>query len=121
MLVLSRKIQERIKIGPDIWITLVDIDRNKVRIGIEAPKDVIVTREELLPEGNVMATTCPRSEVLTITGALQGLLLLLPDEEVATIRVLQDCIENLACRCWVAENKAANRSTSFACGKRFDG
>lgn len=49
MLVLSRKVGEKILIGENIVVTLVEIDRGKVRIGIEAPKDVPVYREELLP------------------------------------------------------------------------
>lgn len=49
MLVLSRKRGERIHIGEDIVITVVDIDRGKVRIGVEAPRDVPVYRQELLP------------------------------------------------------------------------
>ncbi len=48
MLVLSRKLLEGIVIGTDIRITVVKVDRNHVRIGIEAPDDVIVVREELL-------------------------------------------------------------------------
>ena len=47
MLVLSRKKNERVIIG-DIAITIVKIDRNCVRLGIEAPDDVKVFREELL-------------------------------------------------------------------------
>lgn len=49
MLVLSRKRGERIHIGEDIVITVVDVDRGKVRIGVEAPRDVPVYRQELLP------------------------------------------------------------------------
>lgn len=48
MLVLTRKLGEKILIGKDIWITVVDIDRGRVRIGIQAPRDVPVFREELL-------------------------------------------------------------------------
>ena len=50
MLVLSRKLGEKIVINGNIVITLVKIDRNQVRIGIEAPKDVPVYREEIAPE-----------------------------------------------------------------------
>ncbi len=50
MLVLSRKVGERIHIGEDICITVVDIDRNKVRLGIDAPKEVEIVRSELLRE-----------------------------------------------------------------------
>lgn len=49
MLVLSRKLGEVIHIGDGIRIVVVDIDRGKIRLGIEAPKDVPVYREELLP------------------------------------------------------------------------
>jgi carbon storage regulator len=48
MLVLSRKLLEGIVIGNDIRITVVKVERNHVRIGIEAPGDVVVVREELL-------------------------------------------------------------------------
>lgn len=50
MLVLSRRRGERIWIGSDICIILTDIDRGKVRIGIECPKDIAIHREECLPE-----------------------------------------------------------------------
>jgi carbon storage regulator len=54
MLILSRRLQERILIGKDIVITLVDTERGKARIGIQAPDDVEIYREELLPEGIAM-------------------------------------------------------------------
>ena len=49
MLVLSRKLGQRFQVGPDVRITIVKIDRNAVRIGIEAPDDVTVYREEIVP------------------------------------------------------------------------
>ncbi len=49
MLVLSRKLNEKIMINGNIVITVVKIDRNQVRIGIEAPGEVPVYREEILP------------------------------------------------------------------------
>lgn len=48
-MVLSRKLGEKIMIGDNVVITVVDIDRGKVRLGIQAPRDVPIMREELLP------------------------------------------------------------------------
>lgn len=48
MLVLSRKLGEKIYISDNICITVVDIDRGKIRLGIEAPRDVPIFRKELL-------------------------------------------------------------------------
>ena len=47
MLVLSRKRDERIKIGNDITIVIVEVRGDKVRLGIDAPTDVKVHREEV--------------------------------------------------------------------------
>ena len=49
MLVLSRKLGEKIMIGENVVVTIVKIDRNQIRVGIEAPGDVPVYREEILP------------------------------------------------------------------------
>lgn len=49
MLVLSRKLLQKIYIGDNIRITVVDIQMGKIRLGIEAPRDVPVWREELMP------------------------------------------------------------------------
>ncbi len=61
MLVLSRKSTESIHIGGSIVVTVLDIRGNKVRIGIDAPKEIHVLRSELqdvipeLPSGIVAA------------------------------------------------------------------
>ena len=47
MLVLSRKVGERILIGPDIAVTVVRVTGGGVRLGIEAPPELPVAREEL--------------------------------------------------------------------------
>ena len=48
MLVLSRKLMDQVLIGSDVRITVVKIDRNQIRLGIEAPDDVMILRGELL-------------------------------------------------------------------------
>jgi carbon storage regulator len=47
MLVLSRKETERIKLGNSIVLTVIRVSGDRVRLGIEAPPDVLVLREEL--------------------------------------------------------------------------
>ena len=49
MLVLSRRERERIKLGDAIVVTVVKVSKDKVRLGIEAPSNLLVLREELEP------------------------------------------------------------------------
>lgn len=66
MLVLSRKLGEKIIIqsasGP-VVVTVVKIDRNQTRLGIEAPIDVRVYREEIAPS-RTMESVDPRPTVV---------------------------------------------------------
>lgn len=50
MLVLSRSVGEAIRIGPDVYVTVVRISPNSVRIGIEAPHPTSIVRGELAAE-----------------------------------------------------------------------
>ena len=47
MLILTRRAGETVMIGSDITITVLGVKGNQVRIGINAPKDVAVHREEI--------------------------------------------------------------------------
>lgn len=47
MLILTRRIKETLCIGDDIRITVLGVQGNQVRIGIDAPKDVEIHREEI--------------------------------------------------------------------------
>jgi carbon storage regulator CsrA len=48
MLVLTRKVNEEILIGDNIRIKIVDIGAGRIRIGISAPRDVTVLRDEVI-------------------------------------------------------------------------
>ena len=48
MLVLTRRIDERIMIGDDIVVTVLEVHGDQVRIGIDAPREIKVFREEVL-------------------------------------------------------------------------
>lgn len=54
MLVLTRKRQQSILIGENIRITIVDAGRGNVRVGVEAPRDLAVDREEVRARINPM-------------------------------------------------------------------
>jgi carbon storage regulator len=49
MLVLSRRESERIRLGNSIVVTVIRVVGDRVRLGIEAPSDVLVLRDELEP------------------------------------------------------------------------
>ncbi len=71
MLILSRKIEEAIKIGDKITVKILGIHEGQVKIGIEAPGDVKVYRSELydlIQKENVQAS---RSEKGSVTHAAQ--------------------------------------------------
>jgi carbon storage regulator len=61
MLVLSRRLGERIVIDGGIVVTVVQVKASQVRIAIEAPPHVGIYREEILP--GFAAAACPRGEV----------------------------------------------------------
>jgi carbon storage regulator len=48
MLILTRRIGEVLRIGEDVSVTALGVKGNQVRLGISAPKDVAVHREEIL-------------------------------------------------------------------------
>ena len=73
MLVLSRKQNERIRVGDSVVVTVVRVSGDKVRIGIEAPPHVRVLRDELEPDvlGDVTlesSTELPITRLLGLTG-----------------------------------------------------
>ncbi len=62
MLILSRKINEKIKIGEEITLTILEVRGDQVKIGVEAPKDVKVFRQEVyesIQKENLAAANAP--------------------------------------------------------------
>lgn len=56
MLVITRRVGESFYIGDNVKVTILDETRNQTRIGIEAPLDVNIVREELLNESKKATT-----------------------------------------------------------------
>lgn len=70
MLILSRKIDEKIKIGDNITLTLIEVRGDQVKIGIEAPKNVKVFRQEVfdaIQNENKAAATVENSSITIST------------------------------------------------------
>ncbi len=56
MLVLSRKVDQRIAIGNDVWIRVLTITGNRVQVGIDAPESKKILRGELVTERPPVST-----------------------------------------------------------------
>ncbi len=68
MLVLTRKTDESIMIGDDIEVKILDIKENQVKIGISAPREVVVHRREVylaIKAENAEAATAPEADALS--------------------------------------------------------
>ena len=51
MLILVRKVQQGIWIEGDIWVKVLSVERDRVKLGITAPNDIKVMRQELFEDG----------------------------------------------------------------------
>ncbi len=74
MLVLTRKSEEGIRIGDDIRIVIVEVKENQVKIGIEAPLELAVHRDEIykkIQEENIRAAALSPKE---LTGTLDDII-----------------------------------------------
>jgi len=71
MLVLTRRLNQSIKIGDDIEITVIEVRGDQVRLGVAAPRDVSVHRKEVylqIQQENRAAATAPDSTNLDALG-----------------------------------------------------
>ena len=73
MLVLSRKQSQRIKLGDSIVITVVRLAGDKVRLGIDAPRDMLVLRDELEPHDGADLGSSDGLEIEVAAGELASL------------------------------------------------
>ncbi|QTQ11634.1 carbon storage regulator CsrA [Treponema parvum] len=66
MLILARKIDEKIKIGEDITLTIIEVRGDQVKIGVEAPKNIRVFRQEVFDaiQSENKAAVAPENESL---------------------------------------------------------
>jgi carbon storage regulator len=74
MLILTRKLGESIHIGDQIKVTLLEIHGNQVRIGIDAPKDTKIYREEVydkIMEENRLAAQIGKDSVTKLADLFQ--------------------------------------------------
>ena len=66
MLILTRKIGESIIIGDDIRIKVVETGKNSIRIGIDAPKEVSVLRQEVyesIQQANILSAKGEKTDI----------------------------------------------------------
>lgn len=75
MLILTRKLGERITIGDNIVITLLEITGSQVRLGIEAPKGISIHRQEIyerIRQQNLRASEVTASDLSEADSLLRG-------------------------------------------------
>ena len=74
MLVLSRKCEQSLLLGDDIVVTVLGIDGDRVKLGIEAPRSVAVLRQEVYQQvhsSNTSAASSGPPQIKTIAAALR--------------------------------------------------
>ncbi|GAB4380498.1 MAG: hypothetical protein Kow0042_30620 [Calditrichia bacterium] len=77
MLVLTRKLGEKIIIGDDIIIKVLNIENNKVQIGVKAPVSIMIYRQELIErirQQNESSIVRGKSEMISAIQIIKGLI-----------------------------------------------
>ena len=71
MLVLTRKVNEEIKIGSEITIKILSISENQIKIGIDAPKDIQIYRNEVFEKVKENTIEASRASIQKETDLLK--------------------------------------------------
>ncbi len=71
MLVLNRKLEEKIKIGDNIVLTVLSIEAGSVKIGIDAPREISILRMEIIDQIQKENIDSASKDVSDITGAIE--------------------------------------------------
>lgn len=80
MLILTRRIDEKIKIGEDIIVSILDVEGGTVKIGIDAPRTITILRMEMLEKIQQENIESSHKEVSDITEAAELIKKKLPRE-----------------------------------------
>ncbi len=76
MLVLSRKVEQSLNVGDDVVVTVLAIEGDRVKLGIEAPRSVRVLRQEVFQQvrsaNEEAVVQGPRPSVQNLSAALRG-------------------------------------------------
>ena len=72
MLVLTRRLNEAIQLGDDVQITVVGIDADRVKIGIDAPRSMKIYRKELLDDVMRANKEAAQAAAVDLTGKFKA-------------------------------------------------
>jgi carbon storage regulator len=106
MLVLTRKLQQQIKIGDQITVTILKVKGNTVRVGITAPREVRVIRGELPKEGDTV------EDSTAVTAVDESVTAAAEEVTETTEEVANESVISFRVRCLTDETPPQSAETS---------